>query len=333
MQPIKLNVIDIFVFLLNFPHEVNMARFHKILMGSLLLSVFAQANVVDLPFNMSIDTKIVSEVAAAPTDQLIAVMAKHGVKVLLVKTSNPKKALNPTLSKLELASAELLKKAEFQESYEGRMIGKSNPCCSLKQDTILIRDTALNYTLIHEFLHSKLRIKGVPSKVDVETQFAVAHRRLTFFQRKLFEKPYDLTNPLWRRDIIDANKTVIKLMYERLQIGQTQEALIEKTLKSFITPGSPHYDGARQAEGLKYGEAMINNGIDIFNLSYDHLNWIKNTVQGLRDAIVSGDLEKSMEKDLTAADNSNFQASVTALQKDLEPIKAEILKIKAWYTK
>lgn len=66
---------------------------------------------------------------------------------------------------------------------------RTNPCCDLSQDTILIRDTALNYTLIHEFLHSVLDLRIDSKWKDIEIKFRMAARRLDFIKKHCFSNP------------------------------------------------------------------------------------------------------------------------------------------------
>ena len=74
------------------------------------------------PFKQSLNMEMVYDITNSKPEELINKINKLGVKVLVVKTENPTKALNPLLKNLEIASDELLKKAEVQQTYEGRMI-------------------------------------------------------------------------------------------------------------------------------------------------------------------------------------------------------------------
>jgi hypothetical protein len=74
-----------------------------------------------------------------------------------------------------------------------------------------------------------------------------------------------LLNPLWRRDIAVALREVAALLFDRLRIGQSQEAIVEKLLADCIDEGSPYFDATRRVQGRRYGEAMIDNAIDVFN--------------------------------------------------------------------
>lgn len=286
-----------------------------------------------LPFDQSMDMNVVYEVTTAKPANLIKTINKYGVRVLLVKSLNPEKELNPILSKLEVASVDLLKKAEFLDSYEGRLIVKEDSCCDVLQDTVLIRDTALTYTLIHEFLHSVLRSKQGLVDSTLESRFASAHRKVLFFQKKLFMDPYLMLQANWRRDILQANQDVIEMMHARMQMGQSQEAIIENILSKYIDEKNPYYDKGRKERGYQYGESMINNMIDIYNGTDYSLSWSRNTVSGLREAILSGDLEKSEEKNLSEKEAAQFADEIKKTLEKLKPLKAEILKIKEFYTK
>lgn len=285
------------------------------------------------PFKQHLSMDMVYEITTTSPDQLIGKMNKLGVIVLRVNSEKPTKELNPLFKNLEVASAELLKKAEVQQSYEGRMIGKSNPCCDLKQDTILIRDTASTYTLIHEFMHANLIAEGNADSPELETQFSQNYRRLTFYQKRIFDNSYELLNPLWRRDMLSAQADVVDQLFARIQMGQSQEAIIEKVLEKYIDKGNQYYDKARQEQGLKYGELMINNAIDIYNSADASIKFCQETVANLRAAIVAGQLNKLEEPRLDQAAAAAYDKSANELIQRLEVVKTEILLLKEMYKK
>ncbi len=285
------------------------------------------------PFEQHLSLDLVYDITTASPEQLIAKMNKLGVNVLLVNSEKPAKELNPLFQNLEVASAALLKKAEFQQTYEGRMIGKSNPCCDLKQDTILIRDTASTYTLIHEFMHANLIAASNAGGQDLETQFSLNYRRMTFYQKRIFDNSYELLNPLWRRDILSAQADVVGQLFARIQMGQSQEAIIEKVLEKYIDEGNPYYDKARQEQGLKYGELMINNAIDIYNSVDASIKFCQTIVANLRASLVAGELDKSDKSKLDKADAEAFNKSANELIQRLETVKTEILLLKEMYKK
>ena len=64
--------------------------------------------------------------------------------------------------------------------------------------------------------------------------------------------------------MLSAQADVVDKLFARLQMGQSQEAIIEKVLESYIDSKNLFYDKARQEQGLKYGGFMIDNAIDIF---------------------------------------------------------------------
>lgn len=306
--------------------------------GVLFLSVVVQADSANwmqksFPFKQSMNMEMVYDITTTRPEQLIAKMNKSGVNVLLVKSEKPERELNPLFKNLEVASDELLKKAEVQQSYEGRMISKSNPCCDLKQDTILIRDTALTYTLIHEFMHAILFSESSAGDQDLETQFSVNFRRLTFYQKRIFDDSFELLNPLWRRDMLSAQADVVEKLFARIQMGQSQEAIIEKVLEKYIDSKNQYFDKARQEQGFKYGEVMINNAIDIFNTVEASISFCRTTVANLRAALVAGQIKKSEEPKLDQAAADTYEKSAKTLIERLEAVKTEILLLKEMYKK
>ena len=306
--------------------------------GVLFLSVIAHADSArwtqkNFPFKQSLNMDMVYELTTTSPAQLIAKMNKLGVKVLVIKSDKSVKKLNPLFKNLEVASDELLNKAEVQQSYEGRMIGKANPCCSLKQDTILIRDTALTYTLIHEFMHANLTADSSSGELDLETEFSVNFRRLTFYQQRVFNNAFELLNPLWRRDMLSAQAGVVDLLFARIQMGQSQEAIIEKVLEKYIDRNNQYFDKARQEQGLKYGELMIDNAIDIFNSVDASIKFCQTTVANLRAALAAGQINKSEEPKLDQAAAEAYDKSAKELIQRLEKVKTEILLLKEMYKK
>ena len=285
----------------------------------------------EMPFDQLLNMETVYNITHTAPDKLVAAINAVGVAVLRVPSENPTKSLNSNFAGIPVASPELIKKAGFQETYEGRMIDSGNPCCQLKQDTILIRDTALNYTLVHEFLHSQLKAKSGQHNDALEDQFAMAFRRLTFYQKRIYDNSFQMQSPLWRRDMLAAQNEVADMLTARIQIGQSQEAIIEKVLARYIDQNNPLYDAERQKQGLKYGEVMINNAIDMFNALHESVTFNKDTVKNLRDAIVSGDLKVSGSDRLTDADAADYAKQSETILKKMDPAKEKILAIKQFF--
>jgi hypothetical protein len=190
-----------------------------------------------------------------------------------------------------VASAQLLQQAEFRDSYAGRSIPAGAVCCGLERATVLIRDTAPTYTLLHEVVHLLLvPADGVALRTDLETRFAVAFHRLNTYQRRLYDDPWRLLAPQWRRDILLALREAANLLFDRLRIGQSQEAIVEKLLAGCIDARSPYHDAARRDEGRRYGEAMVDNAVDVFNVLNAALEFSDDTVRHLRADLAAGRL-------------------------------------------
>ncbi|MFP5519763.1 MAG: hypothetical protein ACLGGX_07660 [Bdellovibrionia bacterium] len=285
-------------------------------------------------FDLEMDMNLLYEVTHTKPEQLIDIMKRSGRDILLIKDSDDKKAKNPLYKNLNYASDDLLKKAEIQPSYSGRLIPTTNPCCDLTKDTVLIKDTAPTYTLIHEYMHSLLEFKGTKPQADIEKTYSRVERKQLFYQRKLLENPVALLTPLWRKDMLSTQQEIIDMMYQRIRLGQAQEAIIEKLLSRYIDKNSPYFDEARSKEGLKYAEAMINNAITVYNNLHFSITWNMNTVIDLRSGLDSKELvpvEKS--ESLTKDEADEF---IAASKKQLEQLKRtenEIIKMKSFFTK
>lgn len=314
-----------------------MKFFAKPLLGSVLL--FSSLSFADnpkwaehqFPFQQKMNMDVIYDVTHTSPDKLVAKIQSYGVRILRVKTESPKEPINSLLKDLPEASEELLKKAEFQDTYEGRLIHAHNSCCDVSEDTILIRDTALSYTLIHEFMHAQLQsATGDHSHDEPEKKFAADFRKLNFYQRRLFDDPYSLLNPLWRRDILAAQKDVAGGLFDLMQAGQSQEAIIEKVLSKYIDEKSPYYVAERRKNGLSYGEQRINNSIDIFNNVHASQSFTAETVANLLEEIKAGNIPKD-KATLTEAEAKAFAEESAKLAKDLEVIKAQILQMKAFF--
>ncbi|MBK7962402.1 MAG: hypothetical protein IPK04_15175 [Bdellovibrionales bacterium] len=285
-----------------------------------------------LPFKQTLDMEVVHEITSSKPEQLINLINRHGVKVLRVVTKNPKKPLNPTLAGLEVAPTELLKNAEFDESDDGQMVAKSDPYCNLIQDTILIRDTALNYTLIHEFLHSAFNVSPDSKRPDIDMKFRLAYNRLNKYKDALFREPTNLLNPLWRRDILDAEKGVVAMLFSRIELTLSQEAIIERILFKLIDPNNPYFDGDRQNVGMEYGRFMINKAISIYSTAFETITWTKNTVDSFEDQIRLRYIIPLKGDHLTKTQALSFQAASDKMLTELAVIGKEIEGLKRFYS-
>jgi hypothetical protein len=161
----------------------------------------------------------------------------------------------------------------------------------------------------------------------------MAARRLDIYKKALFFEPSNLLNPLWRRDILAAEKDRIDMLFVRIQMGQSQEAIIEKTLSKYIDSKSPYFDSDREKEGRLYGEIMINNVIDIFGSVFECLNWTRNTVVNYGAEIKNESLKPQIGDLLTGPQVKSFAEASSEMLKQLDALKIEIEKLKEFYTR
>lgn len=286
----------------------------------------------EFPFGQKLDMAVVDAVVGTDPAQLLAAIGRHGVDVRIVRSATADRPPNPLLVTVPAASAELIRRAEFLDTYEGRVILRGNPYCDVPRDTLLIRDTASTYTLLHEFVQSLLRpIEECRDDEDIELRFAVEFRRMTLYQRHLYDDPFRLLDPLWRRDILDAQAAVARLLYRRIQIGQSQEAIVEQVLRGAIGEFSPYQEAARRAQGLGYGERMIDNAIDLFNDIDGAVVFVQDTVRNLREELRAGRIELSDRQRLTEADVHATDAAGRDIASALARVRAEILVLKRFY--
>jgi len=284
------------------------------------------------PFAQKLDMTIVDEVVRSAPAQLLAAIARRDVEVRLVRTAAPDRPLNPLLAALPEASADLIERAEFLDTYEGRVILRGNPYCEVARDTILIRDTASSYTLLHEFVQSQLLpVEECRDDGDIELRFNVDLRRLVLYQRRLHDDPYRLLDPQWRQDILAAQVAVADQLFRRIQIGQSQEAIVEKVLGAAVDEQSPYHDAARRAQGRRYAEAMIDNAIDVFNTVESSVAFVQETVANLRGEILAGRITPTGSVRLTEQDAQAAWQAGRGLEQSLARVRAEILVLKQFH--
>lgn len=287
---------------------------------------------IDLPFAQKLDMRVVRTVVHSAPEQLLSAMARFDVELRVVRSVAPVRPPNPLLAGLPAAPAELLRQAEFRDSYEGRVILRDDACCGLDRDTILIRDTASTYSLLHEFVQSLLEpIDGSPVVDDTELRFGVDFRRLLLYQRRLVDDPRRLLDPRWRRDILVAQAAVAERLFRRIQMGQSQEAIVEKLLCCHIDERSPYYDEARRMQGLGYGEAMIDNAIDLFNTVHGSVAFVRETVASLRDELKSGRLQPEPGQGLSDSDARAVDEAGRRIERTLHRVRDEIARLKRFY--
>ena len=221
---------------------------------------------LQVPFAQQVDVQVVTGLAREAPDRLLARIERLGIDVRRVPAAAPGRPVNPLLAGLPLADRSLLEQAQFRDGYEGRSIPRSAQCCGPGRDTVLIRETASTWTLLHEVVHLLIvPTDGFVARADLEQRFSLAWRRLQVYQRRLYDDPWRLLDPRWRRDIVDAQREIAMLLFDRLRIGQSQEAIVERVLAGCVDERSPYFDPARRDEGRRYGIAMIDNAIDVFN--------------------------------------------------------------------
>lgn len=308
-------------------------------MASLLLPLVARADKPQwayqaLPFAQALNLEAVYEVTHSTPEQLIATIHNRGVGVQLVRSEAPVLPVNPLLAGLPLAAPELVRRVDFRDTYEGMVIFCGSLFCAQGGDTILIRETASSYSLIHEFVQSMLRSSRMDEHDDLlEVRFRAAFWRFVIYQRRLYEDPFKLLNPLWRRDILAAHADVAKDLFDRIRLGQSQEAIVEKVLSIYIDERSPFFDADRRAQGLRYGEIMINNAIDMFNELHVSVGFVEDAVRNLRQSVRDGDIELDEGFVLTDDDELSFARSAQEVRAHLAVVRAELQLLKQYYSR
>ena len=286
----------------------------------------------EFPFAQRLDMAFINGALRTPPSQLVQVIDRAGVQVLVVPSPAPSGPINPLLAGLPVAPASLVSQADFRDSYEGKIVFRDATCCRLPRDTLLVRDTARNYTLLHEFVQSQLvNVDGRRATDDLELRFATDFRRLVTYQRRLDYDATRLLDPLWRRDILVAQAAVAQRLFARIQMGQSQEAIVEKLLCCEIDERSPYFDAARRAEGLRYGERMIDNAIDLYNTLLASVAFVEGNVPALRDEIRAGRLSLRSRQNLPDDDVDAMLSATKAIRDQIEPVRVELLALKRFY--
>src|SRR3989338_2757560 len=300
------------------------------------IPVFAFADSVSqanhqFPFEQQINLNTVYDTTHSKPHELLEIIKSHGIEIQVVKSDKKNSThINPLFKSYPFAKLDLLKKAEFDVDTVGMFLSKDNGCCENQNDLILIRDTALTYDLIHEFLHSQLFVNG-RNKDRVGDQFYMAHRTLNFRQQKIAGDMANLADSRWRKDILDSCQTYIDLLYRKLQESQTEEAIIEKLLAKYIDDKNIYTNVERRKMGLKYAENSINNAVDMFNMINQYLRVNKGTVISLREAIVNQKLIPEFDQKLSESETKDFVHQTDKLLLTLDPIKKEILKLQDFF--
>lgn len=285
-----------------------------------------------MPFGQRVNLAALRAVTAAPPVALIDTMRRWGIEVMQVRSDPPAAAPNPLLAGLPAAGPALLQRAGFQPGYEGRLVCRDERVPQ-RLDLILIRDHAATYTLLHEFVHAMLR-PDCPGPTDdsvIELRFRLAFHRLTVYQRRLHAEPDRLLDPHWRRDILAVQADVVRDLHDRIRLGQSQEVIAEKLLRELVGPDSPYFDAARQAQGRRYAEAMIDNAIALFNEVEASRDFVAATVQQLRAAMRRGELATAPDADLGEADADAVAAATAALAAQLAPTRSALEALKKYH--
>lgn len=287
---------------------------------------------VAVPFAQQVDVRTVAALAHEAPERLLARIDRLGIDLRRVPGGVPGRSVNPLLATLPAADPRLLGLAEFRDGYEGRSIPRAVLAGGPARDTVLIRETASTWTLLHEVVHLLIvPSDGFVPRADLELRFSLAFHRLQVYQRRLYDDPWRLLDPRWRRDIVDAQQEVATLLYDRLRIGQSQEAIIERVLEGCIDARSPYFDAARRDEGRRYGTAMIDNAIDVFdtlNASVEHTDA---TVRQLADDVAAGRLPQGPDRRLAAADREAFALAQRDVRMSLARTREEIDALKRYY--
>jgi hypothetical protein len=287
-----------------------------------------------VPFAQQIDLASVKALARETPEGLLDRIDRLGIDVRRVPAATPDRPANPLLARLPAADAGLLERAEFQSGYEGRAIPLAGLSGGTERDLVLIRETASTYTLLHEVVHLLIvPSDGFVLRADLEMRFSLGLHRLQVYQRRLYDDPWRLLEPLWRRDVVDAQRDVAALLYDRLRIGQSQEAIVERVLAECVDDDSPWLDPARRQEGRRYGTAMIDNAIDVFNAVNGSVEHTAETVRQLRVDVAAGRLPQDAARRLSAADARAFLDAQQTVREALARTRDEIEALKRYYAR
>ncbi len=284
-----------------------------------------------LPFAQQLDVGLVRTLAHLPPQALLPRIAGLGIELQRVPSATAERPANPLLLALPVAEPGLLPRAGFEASTQGRAIPRAAECCGMARDTVLIRDTASTYTLLHEVAHLLIQPLGMPPRVDVEQRFAAAFHRLSVYQRRLYDEPARLLDPRWRRDILSAQREAAELLHDRIRIGQSQEAIVEQVLGRCIDETSPYRDAARREEGWRYGLAMVDNAVDVFNTLHASIEFCDDTVQHLHGDLAAGRLTLPEGGALDAGEVAAYAEAARSLRQTLAGTREAIEALKRFY--
>ena len=308
------------------------------------LNAFAdrpQLNYQSLPFDQKINLVTVFEVTQAKPNTLVSYILNHETDIYLLETpANELKdrSVNPLFMNLAYAKKSMLKFISEMNSpslaIRGVMFSKNYDCCTFSRNTILIKDTADTQTLIHEFLHSVLVQNNLKDDSEKrEIQFRMTQKRLNTYRNMLNANPDFLAQPLWRKNILTAQNDFIDELYLHLRSNTSEEAIIEKYLKLYITEESPYFFKRQlSSKHFDYGEDRINNGVDLYNVIQAQIQWSVGSTNGLM-SIVSKLAEQNEKVQLTEKDRADFELESKKQDEKLKLIEKELLDLKAFYLK
>lgn len=285
-----------------------------------------------VPFQQQLPVETLLALVNTAPASLIARIVGLGIDVYRVPSASATKPANPTLAPLPEAPPSLRADAAFQDHYEAQAIPADAPCCLLPRPAVLIRDTATVHTLLHEVVHLLLRpADGSEPAADLELRFAVAFHRLATYQKRLYDDPWRLLDARWRRDILVAQREVAELLFDRIRIGQSQDAVAEHLLARCIDERSPYFDAARQAQGRTYGERMIDNAIDVFNEVQAAVSFNAETVTQLLADSLAGRLDAAPSGPLRPDDARAFTDASVEIQTILQRTRTALEELKRFY--
>lgn len=308
------------------------------LAGLLLMPLGARADrpqwaYQTFPFGQKLNMNAVYEVAHSQPEHLIENIRRWGVDIMLVPSKETSEPTNPVLAELPVAGPELLQRLGFLDTYEGLVVHADSPTRAMLRPTILIRDTAPSYTLIHEFVQSQLQPLRAGEPDDaLQVRFGAAYKRLIFYQKHLNDDPLKLMRPLRRRDILAAQAEVAQDLFGRIRIGQSQEVIVEKLLSRYIDERSPFFTAPRREQGLVYGAFMLDNAIEMYNTLTMSVSYVETVVGQLGRALRDGDILPGRGASLTEKDGAAVARSARDAEARLALVGAELELLMQFYS-
>jgi hypothetical protein len=295
-----------------------------------------QWNYKQFPFNQSLDMDLIYKVTTASPKELIKIIESHGIKIYRVHSKTPELS-NPVYANLEWAPEKLINDAEFtEEDYNGATINVKETCCEVSQTTILLGETAPTDTLIHEFLHTQFRYDQFQPDYKMTERYRMNSHKLNFYQRQLFSSPAYLLNPLWRRDILSAMKEQAQVLYNQIRLARSQEVIIGKVLLSYLDAKNPYSTPERRKHWQEYGAVSLANAMTMYNNLESMLEWNRNTVRNLRQALIEKDIDPNSlvkKEKLEQLDADQFERDAVKILDSLKPVVRDIIDLHGFFNK